>query len=254
MLSLRKRQYNNISFYDICQDLSSPTLIILHGWLQNKESWERAITIFSRDFRVICPDLPGFGESTKDQGFYSFSPDDYADCILNLMIYLKVGEAILLGHSFGGRIAIVAAGRYPQRFREVILYAPGNKHNLIYSFKLLKIAKKMSLLLPNIIQQYVAEKFRSTDYRNSGILKNIFLKAVNFDFQSYLSKIDSPTLLIIGNFDSIVSIDSVKLLKRDIRNSKLVIVKSYGHFIHLENPFIFCGIVKRFINNSKNAD
>ena len=86
------------------------TVLLLHGWGCSIHTMMPIFNILKDDFRVIIPDLPGFGESDiPERPWNSY---DYAACINTFLKKLKIRDIILFGHSHGGRISIILASRY----------------------------------------------------------------------------------------------------------------------------------------------
>ena len=93
-------------------------LLMLHGFLSSKESFLRQIRFFSRFYKVIAVDLAGFGENGDLKKPYSL--DTYVEEIINLIGFFG-GKAIVMGHSFGGRIAIKLASEHPEKVKALVL-------------------------------------------------------------------------------------------------------------------------------------
>jgi pimeloyl-ACP methyl ester carboxylesterase len=99
---------------------SGPTVVFLHGAFMDRRSWDRQVAPFARHFRVVRYDLRPFGESSRPEKAYSV-PDD----LLRLLDHLKVDRAHLIGHSFGGGVALDFALLYPARVRSLVLAGAG---------------------------------------------------------------------------------------------------------------------------------
>ena len=86
-------------------------IVLLHGYLSRKESFYYQIEFLSRYFRVIAPDLPGFGGSAEPERPWSVG--DYADWFLDFLGELKISGAYVLARSFGARVAFKARAARP---------------------------------------------------------------------------------------------------------------------------------------------
>ena len=86
------------------------TLVLLHGWGQNIEMMKPIGNAFSKEYKVLIPDLPGFGQSIEPDTIWTMY--DYVECIHGLLEKLKIKNPILIGHSFGGKISLIYASKY----------------------------------------------------------------------------------------------------------------------------------------------
>ena len=185
-------------------------IILLHGWGQNTEMMDMLGKPFSNKYRIINIDLPGFGKS--DEPDFSWSLDDYTDMLQELITKLKLKNVILIGHSFGGRLAIKYAGSHKVK-KVVLLGSPFRpKQKRSKKEKILKFLKKVPLL--NKLEGWAKERIGSRDYRQaSPIMRDVLVKAVNEDLTEYAKKITAPTLIIFGTNDLEVPITEAQELE-----------------------------------------
>jgi pimeloyl-ACP methyl ester carboxylesterase len=106
--------------YDVSGPASAPAIVLLHGAFMDRRTWDRQVAAFSKQYRVVRVDLRPFGESTQPKQPY-FVPDD----VLALLDALKIERAHLVGHSFGGGVAIEFALTHPDRVASLIFVASG---------------------------------------------------------------------------------------------------------------------------------
>lgn len=220
-------------------------LFILHGWGQNKTLWDNFTNQF-HDIPVVALDLPGFGaEPLVDK---NWSIPEYAKWVTSKIESLvsKDDQVILLGHSFGGRIASFIASEQPSWLHALILYAAPSIYRPSAKTKtkivLAKLLKSVGLKLPANNNPELQEADRSG-------LGNIFRNVVNFDQTNLLPKISVSTLLVWGENDTEVPVTIAKEMSLLIPHSKLVIIDKADHNIHINNPTIFYGTIKHFIEN-----
>ena len=212
-----------------------PPLIFLHGWGRNLNDFDKVTNQINDDFTVYQLDLPGFGESSINR---SLSVEKYADIINEFCLSLAINSPIIIGHSFGGRVAIMYASKY-EVDKLVLIASPGIKQhfNLIKYLKIksYKLLKKMNIKL----------NFGSKDYKNSSpILKETLVKAVNLDLTNYALKINAPTLLIYGEKDKHVPLYIAERLNKLIKNSALITIPKCGHFPFIEKYRHFLIVLK----------
>src|SRR5262245_27847740 len=99
-----------------------PALLLLHGLSATHHNWEHTIPAFADRWRVIAPDLPGHGQSGKPDAPYTI--DFFAGVIRSLGRALGLGEAVVIGNSLGGQIAVELGLTYPAWTRALVLAAP----------------------------------------------------------------------------------------------------------------------------------
>lgn len=95
-------------------------IVLLHGWGQNIEMMQFLGDPLSNSYRITILDFPGFGESEEPQEVWNIT--DYANMLHELLTKLKIENPTLIGHSFGGRVAIRYAAQYP--VEKLVLLAP----------------------------------------------------------------------------------------------------------------------------------
>jgi abhydrolase domain-containing protein 6 len=98
----------------------APTLVLLHGYTGSKENWYRVVHALDRRYRIVIPDLPGWGQSERKLGAdYGYAAQ--ADLVAAFIDKISDRPVVLVGHSMGGGIAAVVAARYPDDVASVAL-------------------------------------------------------------------------------------------------------------------------------------
>ena len=213
-------------------------LIFLHGWGQSHETFLPFVKHFD-DYRVILVDLPGFGKS-PDPIYYNL--DYYVHKLHTLVIEKGYDKPIIVGHSFGGRLAIKYASKYDVS-KLILVDSAGIKHHgfryycKIYWYKL----KKRLGMKP---------KGGSTDYQNaSNIMKKVLISVTNESLINCMKKISCSTLLIFGEKDSVTTVADARVMEKYIRNSGLVVIPEAGHFSYLDRPNYFLLVLDSFLSS-----
>lgn len=221
-----------------------PNLVFLHGWKQDKNYWKSLASHLSQDFTCWLLDLPGFGNN--DELLQDESPAGYAKWLEDFCKRQSISNFNLLGHSFGGRIAIAYTAKFG-RAKSLILYAipPFKRRNIKVTLGKF-FSNKMGL--KNV--PYVSQLLRSKDYKEAGEkLKSILLKSVNYDYSEDLKLINIPLLIIWGEQDKEEPSSTAYTLNKLIRKSRLEILPNCSHFAHLDNPRLFAGKIVDFLKN-----
>lgn len=213
-------------------------LILLHGWGANHHTFDALIKHLSENFKVYAIDLPGFGESDI---FMPLSVSDVCDILHGFVESLGIQNPIILGHSYGGRIAMVYASRYSVK-KLILVCSPGFKKELSWHKKMnvtfYKLCKKLRINL----------NMGSADYKNSSsIMKKTLVKTVSYDLTNEMRMIKAPTLLIGGEIDKTVSKAEMEKIKENINGSALVLMEGTNHFPYLERPIYFTLILDAFL-------
>jgi len=232
----------NVNYLDYGKE-KGKTIVLLHGWGQNIEMMDMLGKPFMDKYRVINIDLPGFGKSEEPKEVWNL--DDYVEMIEALLTKLNVKKPIIIGHSFGGRLAIKYASNHDTE-KVVLLgspFRPTNKKN--FKTKVLKALKKVPLL--NKLERWAKKKLGSRDYRNaSDIMRGVLVKAINEDLTENAKKIKAPVLIIFGDNDMEVPISEAKLLESIIPNAGLVTYEGCSHYAYLERLNQTIAVLKEF--------
>lgn len=255
-------QIVNFEFYQNQPGRSQPILVFLHGWQRSLGDFRLiAEDLRRRGFSVLILDLPGFGQSSLPTNAWNI--EEYADFlkiffekfIASYSASFPSGTPVkfgIIGHSFGGRLAIKFASKYPSFVQKLVLVASGGlKHKSVKNF-VYKIISKIVKIILNILRlnkfkEYLKHKFSSEDYLEArGILKDIFIKAIQEDLTADATKIQASTLIIWGEDDSELPVQDAFLLQKAIRNSQVKIFENAGHFVFLEEPQKFTDVIGSF--------
>jgi len=220
--------------------------VVLHGWGHDKTLWED----FARRFpsgEVVLLDLPGFG--TEPLVSDSWGVPEYAAWAKKKIAGLNENNIVLVGHSFGGRVAGLIASERPAWLKALVLYAAPCLYRPKASTKAKVFAAKVikGLGLKGLLEKgYSNDDLQQADKAGLGA---IFRRIVVFDETEMLPKIAVPTLLVWGGKDNYPPLASAQEMQALISGSTLRIMEQSGHNAHLENPTLFYGIIKQFIKN-----
>jgi len=241
------------------------TLLLLHGGVSDSRYWERELTEYSQDYEVIAWDAPGCGVS--DDPSKGFLLKDFAESLAGLCEALKVSEAVVLGLSFGGGLAIEFAYRYPNLTKGLILVSAyagwaGSLSPEEVSERLKKGRAQVHMAPEEVADLWLPSLFHSTptdamldherkiikDFHPSGslIMLEAFAKA---DLRDVLPKITAPAVLLYGEEDVRAPIHVAKGIHEKLPSSKLVHIPQVGHLVNLEASERFDQEVRKFLDH-----
>lgn len=237
------------------QDTLTAPLLFLHGWKGTKEVWDKNIKHLSKDFDCIALDLPGFGKSQTPNEIWNL--EKYADFINDFIEGLGLDKVILVGKSFGGRIAIYFAYKYPYRLNKLVLVAAAGVEGKsfltrgkilvakTFKFALNHFGVDSQSLYKSSLGQALCKVFKIS--REESIYKLEVKKLVtSLDLSFYCSEIRVPTLIIWGKNDKVLPLKIGKKLHRLIKDSKFVVING-GHNAHVECSDEFNNFLSEFV-------
>lgn len=198
-----------------------------------------------KDYHIIILDLPGFGKSEEPK--YSWTLEDYYNMLDEFLNKLDIKNPILIGHSFGGRIAILYASR--KKVSKLVLLSSPFRRNINkkvnIKIKIIKVLKKIPYL--NKLSNYFKNKLGSTDYKNATPrMKEILVNVVKSNLEEDIKKIKSSTILIWGENDIDVPVKEAKYLEDNIKDCGLIIYEGCSHYAYLERINQTINILKSF--------
>lgn len=227
-------------------------IILLHGWGQNLHTFDSLVDVLKGKYSVYTLDLPGFGYSDEPETTWSIS--DYSDMLYNFCHQLKIRKPIILGHSFGGRIAIKYASTYKNISKLILVDSAGVNVNRgikyyihRWHYKLVKYYYQITKNEEKLTEWF--EKHASSDYKNATEkMRETFKKIINEDLTKDLKKIKVETLLIWGENDTETPIECAIKMQKKIPDAGLVRLEGLGHFPYLEDKEWFHIILRNYLD------
>ncbi len=237
-----------VNYYSGVDDIgkAKKIFIFLHGWRSDGTIWfdvaEKMVDIIP-----YCVDLPGFGKSPAPNK--AFSLEDYAHLVRRFIEKLELKNVALVGHSFGGRVAIKLVSTNPGLVEKLVLVdsagfvAPSVKKTVLKA-----IAKSVKPFFKPVFMQPLRRKIYSTmgaeDYITTPELKQTFIKVVNEDLSDAMRSIVTPTILVWGEKDKETPLGVGQKMHALIPKSSLKVIKGAGHFSFLDQPLLFIKFLK----------
>lgn len=236
---------------------SGAPLLLMHGWGCDHTTVRSIAATAALTNRVYNIDFPGFGASPEPDEVWGV--EEYTALVEAFARQEGLERPVLVGHSFGGRVAILMASRTPVS-KVVLVDAAGIKprRSLAYYYKVysFKAAKRLANLLlgkERAAKRIEAMRARrgSSDYSQaSPKMRAIMSKVVNQDLTDRLSLIKAPTLLIWGENDTATPVADARKMAKLIPDAGLVSFTGCGHYSFLDNPAQFRAVLSSFLNSS----
>ena len=207
-------------------------ILLLHGWGQNIEMMKPVGDNFSDRFRITILDFPGFGKSEEPKEPWDI--EKYSIMLEKFVKAVNIKKPIVIGHSFGGRVAIRYSARNPIE-KSVLFRSPCIRitENLSLTVKFLKKLKTLPGL--NSFGEYMKKYIGSRDYKAaSPIMRQTLVDVVNEDLSKYAREIEEPTLLIWGEYDTEAPVNEARELEKIMIDAALIVLPG-THYAYLEN-------------------
>ena len=247
-------------------------VLLLHGFGANKDNWTRISKHFTSHYRVIAPDLPGFGESSRQPDAY-YTIAAQAGRIHAFVRAIGVKRFHLGGSSMGGKIAGVYAARHPENVISLWLVSPGG----VVSAEPSEMGKELNEgkpnpLVVNSVEDYdrlldfvfvkrpfipgpmlkkLAEEALKNRPLNQKIFRQINVVPVKSGLEGALNSSVVPTLILWGADDRVLHVSGATVLESVMPKAQVAIMKGVGHLPMIEKPAETAEIYIRFLRQKK---
>jgi pimeloyl-ACP methyl ester carboxylesterase len=244
------------------QKKSNKTLVLLHGFGGDKDNWNYFSNSLKSEYRVIVPDLAGFGESAL-KGEVVLTIEKQTEILEDFLNAIGVQNIYIVGNSMGGAISLLYSYRNGDKVKALVLI---DALGLLKKQEILEITEEDNPLLhicseekfmkmvnlsmqkppyiPDIFVSVLAEKKCAKRYKEEKIFNEMISDC---DLSDIVSKIEIPTLILWGKLDEIINISNAKIFNKEIKNSKLIIFEGLGHVPLIEDPDKTAKSVEDFI-------
>ena len=260
-----------------------PVLLLLHGLGCDHTTWDPIIDILARRYTVIAPDLLGHGLSDKPRADYSVG--GYANGMRDLLTCLGIDKATVVGHSFGGGVAMQFAYQFPERTERLVLVASGGLGPevtpVIRAITTPGFHQAMRvLMLPGVRQattrtmralsrtgwqrtrdlDEVAEIYESfKDPAARRAIRHVVSAVVDWQGQivtmadrAYLTEA-MPMAVVWGRNDQVIPVAHANNAAKLAPGARVKVIPNAGHFPHKDHPQRFAKIVHEFIRSTQPA-
>jgi pimeloyl-ACP methyl ester carboxylesterase len=237
----------------ITEGMGKP-LLLLHGWGTSLDSFGAMIEDLKRQFRITAFDFPGHGGS--DMPPVIWTVDAFVGLTMGVMAELGIERASVLGHSFGGRVAIKLAAGHPEMVdRLVLVDSAGVPPPQTIKRRLKRAASKSANTMGRFgrpgqaVRRAIVRRIASPDYKAAGPLRDTFLAVIREDLRPALPRIKARTLLVWGESDDDTTLADAHTMEKSIPGARLLVLKNAGHFSYLDQYGRFRLAVIPFLND-----
>lgn len=224
------------------------TLLLLHGWGGNKDSFAKIKKVFKSRFNILSISFPPLNLYAKQtNSTIPLDIYDYKNIALNLLKILNLNSVIIICHSFGLRVSLMLATTNVDIQKIIITGGAGIRLKQNF-FK--KLQTQFNTLLLKSHPEYF-NQFASSEYIPlSNIDRQTFKNVVNKNLTNYIKNLSCPTFLFWGTKDTATPIKMFKIFKKIKPEIEYKIIKNGTHFCYLEHSALFVDCCDKFLNNN----
>ncbi|MEO6511884.1 MAG: alpha/beta fold hydrolase, partial [Nocardioides sp.] len=257
-----------------------PALLLLHGLGADHTTWDPVIDQLARRYTVIAPDLLGHGRSAKPRADYTLG--GYANGMRDLLTVLGIERVTLVGHSFGGGVAMQFAYQFPERTERLVLVGSGGLGPHVTPVIRMISTPGFELLMAPLtlpgVRHVTAAAMRALkrtgikEFRDFDEVASIYESFQEYDARSAIAHVTRavvdwrgqivtmadraylteamPLCVIWGEDDRVIPASHASLVSALAPDARVEVIKNAGHFPHKDHPERFVRIVNDFVRKS----
>lgn len=241
-----KTNFGLMYYKSIVSDQNLENMILLHGWGMRSETFNSIAEKLKNEFNIYILDFLGFGKS--DVPLKALTVNDYSEMVNSFLKFKKIKSPIIIGHSFGGRVAINYGSKY--EYKKIFLVnTPAFKDKTLkYYFKIIKYKLKKYFYFifnKNKYNSFVRNS-GSNDYKmTQELMKETFKNIVRYDLTADLSKLKGNVSILSSINDQTVKFRDNQKMYKLIENSKIYTFYNSNHFCYIEEENKFIKIIRK---------
>jgi pimeloyl-ACP methyl ester carboxylesterase len=226
-----------------------PFVVALHGWQRNNSDFDAVLSsknpaiddpFHGEVIASLALDLPGFGDSPAPPSAWGSA--EYARSLLPIFAALPA-TVVLLGHSFGGRVALHLATMAPQQIRGLVLtgvpigaHSPQTRPRANPRYRLIRRAAALGIVSGAQLER-ARQRYGSRDYREAtGVMRQVLVATVQESYESLYPQIAMPVELVWGENDTAAPVSAAKQIVGEFPDARLTVVDHTGHLLPTESP------------------
>lgn len=258
-----KFQINKLSVITDGNKEAKP-IVFIHGFPYDHSMWKKQINYLSASYYCISYDIRGFGESTNSDGQHTM--EMFVDDLEMIIDEMMLDKPVICGLSMGGYISLRALERFQNKLFAAILcdtrsQADDNQGRLKRAAAIKRINfGEQKEFVKEFITNCFGENFKqnffdelqsiveySQTFEPKGIKGGLLAMLSRTDTTTFLEKIEIPTLLICGKYDTLTPPSVMKDMYHKIKNAEFVEIQNAGHMVPIENPNEVNSAISKFL-------
>jgi pimeloyl-ACP methyl ester carboxylesterase len=247
-------------------DTAARAYVLLHAFPIGANFWEPQMRAIPKGWRLITPDLRGFGGSTELDSLSALSVSDYADDVVDLLGELGIEKAVIGGASMGGYAALALYQSTPELVEGLVLSntragadspeARANRRNMLALVDREGPSGVAREMMPKLLGKTTRETNPSVEATVRRLIKQqspISIRSAIHrmmhrpDSTPLLAQVSVPTLVVTGEEDEMISVEESRRIAGAVKGATLVIIPAAGHLANLEQPDAFNAALTTFL-------
>lgn len=236
MVATMLTAFDGARLFGAAHGTGAPWVLALHGWARTHRDYDG---VFGEDLDGIAIDLPGFGATPAPESAWG-SPE-YAAALAPLL--QEMGPpVVVVGHSFGGRVAVHLAAAMPEQVRALVLtgvplFRPaGAPARPALRYRVARRLARSGLVGEKRLEQ-ARQRHGSADYRAAqGVMREVLVRLLHEDYGDALAAISCPVELVWGDDDTVVPLEVAERAHEALPGSRLTVCAGAGHLTVLSAP------------------
>ncbi len=263
-------EIGDIRWHYVCEGERGPWMVFLHGWGADLRVWRQQVRAFQGEYRIVCVDLPGHGETS----WQAVSFEELGRGVWDLLRRLSADRVHLVGSSMGGLVALQMYSLAPERVASLVLTgsAPRLCRTTGYPFglgeqRVLKLTEALKKNYPRSVGRFFVSlfsraereslvyrwlrRFKSSEgFASVEVLAHFFVLLQTADFRPMLPAITAPVLVINGDLDIVCPPGVMDVFRAGVPSARCEIFKDCGHFPFLVYARAFNDALEVFLRDS----
>lgn len=258
--------FGEITYLSNDKDDTAETIVMLHGFGADKDTWTRFAGELGNDYRLVIPDLPGHGESTQNSSL-NYDIQEQAKRLDEFLNLINAKKVYIVGNSMGGAIALHYTSTHPAAVQSLTLIdslgaiktpsvldeetkVSGKNPMLeINNAEDYKAMMSYGMVNPPYIPGFLIDVLAEAKIKRKDIERKIFKDILtDADQTTILANIHVPTLIIWGKQDRVLHVDDAALLHEKISGSRIAILDETGHVPMVERPQETAKLLRGFLS------
>jgi pimeloyl-ACP methyl ester carboxylesterase len=230
----------------------APRILALHGWGRTHRDFDAVVAPVDEDpLAALAIDLPGFGASPPP--VEAWGAHEYAEAVGALLSEMQ-SPVIVLGHSFGGRVALHLANQRPAAVGALVLtgvpflHPAGRRRRVAPAYKAIRRLHRLKVV-SDATMEAARQRYGSADYKAAqGIMRQVHVRSVNETYEAQLDAVQCPVHMIWGADDTATPPEVAERALARIAHGDLAVYPGIGHLTPLLIPAVLRAAVISCLN------